>query len=435
MSRILVETQNLGKRYKVYPRPSDRLAEWWSLGRKTLHTDFWALRNFDFVVHEGECIGLIGSNGAGKSTLLRLLSKTLEPNEGSFKVEGRALSLLELGTGFNPELTGRQNVLNTASLLGLPDGYGQQRMTDIERFAELGEFIDRPTKTYSTGMTLRLAFSMFAFFDPDLLIIDEALAVGDVAFQRKCFRRMEELIEDSKRGVILVSHDLQSIMKLCTRVYWIDHGKLRMSGDPITTVQEYLRFMFASDPKSLPPPRAIVPAPIVPPADAVAPPEALSIPASGLLSRSSAAIVYPNHGVELLGFWLENAGGRPAVTIPVNEPFSICYALRFGVAVPRPVFGIRLATTRGDCMFATNTRMMQVPTRDFAAGQSVVVRWPIGPGLAVSDYFVSCGCSLEDDIYRFLMREVDGYLFSVVGLTRQTGLCSINGKPVIGTMG
>jgi ABC-type polysaccharide/polyol phosphate transport system ATPase subunit len=443
MTRTLVAAENLGKRYKLYARPADRVAEWVSGNRVSRHADFWALRGFSFTVNAGECVGLVGPNGAGKSTLLRILSRTLTPSEGTFRVDGRTLSLLELGTGFNVELTGRQNVYNTAQLLGLPDGYAAMRLPDIESFAGLGEFIDRPIKTYSSGMTLRLAFSMFAFFEPDVLIIDEALAVGDVAFQRKCFRRMQELVEDSSRAVIVVSHDLQSIVKLCQRAYWIDHGRVRQEGDPAAVVQAYLRNTFAADaldgvstatenPAESPRP-AVSASPSSPPAaKAGPPPRRLDIPESACLPRSSAAIIYPPGGAELLGVWLENAAGTPTATVRVDEPLAICYALRFNVAVARPVFGIRVATTRGDCLISTNTRLLDQPTGDFAAGQVGLVRWPILPGLTVGDYFISCGCSWEDDLYRFLMREVDGYQFSVTGQWRQSGLCSLNGMPLIG---
>jgi ABC-type polysaccharide/polyol phosphate transport system ATPase subunit len=443
MTPAAVEAKKLGKAFRVYAKPSDRLTEWLSLGRAHRHTDFWALKDVDFSVQKGECVGIIGPNGSGKSTLLRILAGTLAPTSGTFSVQGRVLSLLELGTGFNSELTGRQNVLNTAQLLGLPEDYGQSRLPDIETFADLGPFFDRPIKTYSTGMTVRLAFSIFAFFEPDVLIIDEALAVGDAAFQRKCFRRMEELVADSNRAVILVSHDLQSIIKLCERVYWIDHGVIVQSGDPSIVCQEYLRETFSRSPgtsgegrgegvfekqTTFDTPNHPHPNPL--PEYRERGPEQ-RIPAEGSLSRSPAAIVYPNAGVELLALWLEKHDRQITATIPIGEPFSICYALRFTGAVQRPLFGIRVATTRGDCMIATNTQMQQSTTGDFSAGETAVIRWPILPGLAVGDYFVSTGCSLDDDVHRFLMREVDGYQFSVTGSRIQAGLCSLNGPPVI----
>jgi len=274
-------------------------------------------------------------------------------------------------------------------------------------------------------MTVRLAFSMFAFFEPDVLVIDEALAVGDAAFQRKCYRRMEELSRESNRAVILVSHDLQSIVKLCDRVYWIDHGSLRQSGEPETVVQEYLRFLFGGDGAAT---LAAAKSPAGGKEDTPA------IPRQGLLGRSAAAIVYDKRGVEMLGAWLENSSGELLTSVKVATRFSICYALRFSERVERPVFGIRLNTTRGECLLATNTVMMGAKVGGVESGQTVVMRWPILPGLAVSDYFISCGCSVEDDLHRFLMREVDGYQFSVTGEAIQGGLCSLNEMPTMGVL-
>jgi lipopolysaccharide transport system ATP-binding protein len=431
MTPAVVDARKLSKSFRVYPQPSARLVEWITLGRAHRHTDFWALQGIDFAVHKGECVGIIGPNGSGKSTLLRILAGTLTPTSGTFSVQGRVLSLLELGTGFNAELTGRQNVLNTAQLLGLPEDYAQSRLTDIQSFADLGPFFDRPIKTYSTGMTVRLAFSIFAFFEPDVLIIDEALAVGDAAFQRKCFRRMEELVADCNRAVILVSHDLQSIIKLCDRAYWVDLGVIRQSGDPSIVCQEYLRETFSATPVLRYPEEPGLSASDPALRDTAAP-ASFAIPHTGRLTRSSAAIIYPNAGVELVGVWLENQDNQITTTVPIDQPFTICYALRFTTAVQRPVFGIRVNTTRGDCMIATNTQMQHITAGDFSAGETTILRWPILPGLAVGDYFVSTGCSLEDDIHRFLMREVDGYQFSVTGPRAQAGLCSLNGLPVIG---
>jgi lipopolysaccharide transport system ATP-binding protein len=432
MRPATVQTNNLGKTFRLYERSSDRFIEWLSLGRKHRHSDFWALKEINLAVYPGECVGLVGPNGAGKSTLLRIIAGTLSASEGTLSVEGRVLSLLELGSGFNPELTGRENVVNTAQLLGFPEDYARCHLADIEQFADLGPFMDRPIKTYSSGMVVRLAFSMFAFFDPDVLIIDEALAVGDAAFQRKCFRRMEELIGDGNRAVILASHDAQSIVKLCKRVYWLDRGTVRQSGDPTTVVQEYLREMFSNNRSTIAPP---IPGPVsiaprlAPGLNYVARPS--TVPPQGRLARSAAAIIYPSVGVEVLGLWLEDQDKELASVIPVDEPFAICYCLRFIAAVERPVFGIRVTTVRGDCLIATNTQMLQLTTGNFLAGQTTIVRWPILPGFAVGDYFISCGCSLEDDIYRFLMREVDGYQFSVVGQRQQGGLCSLTGTPQV----
>jgi lipopolysaccharide transport system ATP-binding protein len=237
-SQPMVVVETLGKRFRIFPRRWGRLIEWLSVGRINRHQDYWALRNVSFSVCAGESLGVIGVNGSGKSTLLKILSSALYATEGSFQIRGRVLSLLELGTGLNPELTGRQNVLNSASLLGFGDGYADKRMRQIEDFAELGEFFDRPIRLYSSGMLVRLSFSMFACFEPQVFIVDEALSVGDVFFQQKCARRIQEM---RQRGttMLFVSHDLAAVEALCDRVLLLHAGQVRHLGDKKTGIRLY----------------------------------------------------------------------------------------------------------------------------------------------------------------------------------------------------
>jgi lipopolysaccharide transport system ATP-binding protein len=421
MSDVLIQIDNLAKRYKLFDTPSKRLVEW--ITRKPMHREFWALRDFSLQVKRGQCIGIIGANGAGKSTLLRILSGTLTPTSGTFQIDGNVLSLLELGTGFDANLTGRQNVLHTGQLLGFDEPFIRSKMSDIEAFADLGEFFDRPIRMYSSGMQVRLGFSMFAAFDPTILIVDEALAVGDVSFQRKCYRRIEQIVEDKSKAVLLVSHDLSSIQKLCDEVIWMDHGRIRKAGEPKAVIESYMKFMFGVDDTAAPAaPRNV---------QTTQPQEAEGVPKLGLLGRSTAAVSYPNVGVELLGLWLENQAGEVVSTVELDHPFAICYGLRFDREVDRPVFGVRVATVRGELLVATNTLMMDASTGLYQPGQVEIVRWPIKPGLTVADYFISCGVSTVADPYQFLLREVDAYQFTVGGKWNSSALASLAGRPVI----
>jgi ABC-type polysaccharide/polyol phosphate transport system ATPase subunit len=238
MSEVVVSVRDLSKRFKLYASPWGRLLEWISFGRLRCHEEFWALRDVSFEVPRGECLGIIGVNGAGKSTLLKILSRALYPTAGSFEVRGRLVSLLELGTGFQLDLTGRQNLFQSAQLLGFPEAYIRERLKAILEFAQIGEFIDRPVRQYSSGMFVRLAFSLFANLDPDVYIVDESLSVGDVFFQQRCFHRFRELRE---RGctVLLVSHDMEAITHLCDRAILLSGGKLAADGDPVTVVHDY----------------------------------------------------------------------------------------------------------------------------------------------------------------------------------------------------
>jgi lipopolysaccharide transport system ATP-binding protein len=234
----MVSVRDLGKRFKLYASPWDRVLEWASCGRLRRHEEFWALRDVSFEVRAGECLGIVGLNGAGKSTLLKILSRALYPTAGTFQVRGRVVSLLDLGTGFQPDLTGRQNVFQSAQLLGFPDGYVRDRLEAILDFAQIGEFIDQPVRHYSSGMFVRLAFSLFAHLDPDVYIVDEALSVGDVFFQQRCFRRFRELRE---RGctILFVSHDMEAVTHLCDRAILLSAGKLAAEGNPVTVVHDY----------------------------------------------------------------------------------------------------------------------------------------------------------------------------------------------------
>jgi len=226
----VIAVRGLGKRFKIYANPWGRLTEWMTGGRAVRHQDFWALRDVSFTVRSRESLGIIGINGSGKSTLLKILSGAMHATEGTHSVQGRVLSLLELGTGLNPELTGRQNVINSSRLLAFPPGYAERKLGEIEAFAELGDFFDKPARLYSSGMFVRLAFSMFACFDPDVFIIDEALSVGDVFFQQKCARRIQQMRE-AGTTMLFVSHDLAAVEALCDRVLLLHQGRVRHDGD------------------------------------------------------------------------------------------------------------------------------------------------------------------------------------------------------------
>jgi homopolymeric O-antigen transport system ATP-binding protein len=242
VSDAVVSVRDLSKRFKLYKDPWDRVIEWITWGRVVRHESFWALQGINLEVRRGECVGIIGVNGAGKTTLLKILSRALYPTTGEFEVKGRLVSLLELGTGFHPELSGRQNIFQSARLLGFPEAYVRERLPAILDFAQIGESVDRPVKQYSSGMFVRLAFSLFAHLEPDVYIVDEALSVGDIFFQQKCFERFREL---RRQGctILLVSHDTEAITHLCDRAILLNGGKLASEGDAALVVHDYFALM------------------------------------------------------------------------------------------------------------------------------------------------------------------------------------------------
>ena len=239
MSDVVLQVENLGKCFKIYRNPWDRAREWISPGQQ-YHQPFWSLRNVSFEVRRGEFLGIMGENGAGKSTLLKIITGVLKPTEGSYRLDGKVLSLLELGTDFNFELSGRANAIYSAELLGFPPGFVQSRLPEIEAFSELGEFFDRPMKLYSSGMKARLAFSLFAFLDCDVLILDEVLAVGDIFFQQKCYARLEELIK-RQVTIIFVTHALDAVQQYCNEAILLHQGQKLFQGEPRAAIIQFHR--------------------------------------------------------------------------------------------------------------------------------------------------------------------------------------------------
>jgi len=241
MGRIVVT--DLGKAYRQYPTRWSRLLEWILPFAKPRHQLNWVLQDINFLIVPGEAVGIIGINGAGKSTLLKLITHTTQPTTGSTTMEGRVAALLELGMGFHPDFTGRQNVFMAGQLLGLTSDDVARLMPEIQRFAEIGDYIDQPVRVYSSGMQMRLAFSVATAVRPDILIVDEALSVGDAYFQLKCFSRIRDF-QRMGTTLLLVSHDLAAIRAICNRAIWLDKGSIRDQGDTKNVVDNFSKALY-----------------------------------------------------------------------------------------------------------------------------------------------------------------------------------------------
>ncbi len=245
-----IAVKNISKKYPIYEKPLHRLQEAFVkniLGkREKYHKEFWALRDMSFDVEKGSIVGIVGQNGAGKSTLLQIIAGTMTPTTGSVEVNGRVSALLELGAGFNPEFTGRENVFMNGSILGFSESEMKNRFDEIERFADIGEFIDQPVKTYSSGMYVRLAFAVAINVDPEILIIDEALSVGDVFFQHRCMHKINQFKRDGKT-ILFVSHDPNAVKSLCDKAVLIDKGRMLEIGTPDKVVGKYLSLVSMRD--------------------------------------------------------------------------------------------------------------------------------------------------------------------------------------------
>lgn len=234
-----IEVKSLSKCYQIYDKPSDRLKQMLLRGRRQYYKEFWALNDVAFKIKKGETVGIIGRNGSGKSTLLQMICGTLNPTAGDIKVQGRVAALLELGSGFNPEFTGRENVFFNAGVLGQSESITRLKFSAIEAFADIGDFIDQPVKTYSSGMMVRLAFAVIAHVDADILVIDEALSVGDAFFTQKCMRFLHDFMKNGT--VLFVSHDTAAVKGLCTYAIWLDKGLVKHHGQPKDVCEQYLQ--------------------------------------------------------------------------------------------------------------------------------------------------------------------------------------------------
>lgn len=236
---LAIRVSGLSKCYQVYDKPQDRLKQSLWRGRRQYYREFWALREISFDIRKGETVGIIGRNGSGKSTLLQLIAGTLAPSAGTVQVNGRVAALLELGSGFNPEFTGRENVFMNGAILGLSEQEIGERFDEIASFAAIGDFIERPVKTYSSGMMMRLAFAVSVCVDPDVLIVDEALSVGDMAFQLKCMERLDRLVK-SGTTLLFVSHDILSVKSFCQRAIYLTSGEMVATGPASDIAERYM---------------------------------------------------------------------------------------------------------------------------------------------------------------------------------------------------
>ena len=353
----MVFVQHVSKLYPLYQRPSDRLREILSFGGKR-HTDFWALRNVSFQVEKGEVLSLVGPNGSGKSTMLQIVAGILQPTSGRVVTEGRVAALLELGAGFNPEFTGRENVFLNGEIMGLSRREVADVFPQIEAFAAIGTFIDRPVKEYSTGMYIRLAFSTAIHVDPDVLIVDEALAVGDAIFANRCIQKFEEL---KKRGVtvIFVSHDLGLVKRLSDRAIFLLNGEMVAEGSPNDVVNRYVGYVLERQ-------------------DAPTSDDDRATPRGSYRHGDGTSRI---ENVEIL-----TAAGQPSKQFSSGEPMKIRVTARFQHDTESPVIGILIRNRLGIDVYGTNTRIEQIDFGSIHAGEAIEIDFTVHCHLTRQEY-------------------------------------------------
>jgi lipopolysaccharide transport system ATP-binding protein len=358
----VIAVSGLGKSYRRYARPWHRLCEWGSGGRLAWHEAFWVLRGITFSVPSGESVGIIGLNGAGKSTLLKILTGTTQPTEGQVQIEGRVAALLELGMGFHPDFTGRQNVMMAGQLMGLPVREIAALMPGMEAFAEIGEYIDQPIRTYSTGMAIRLAFSVATAARPEILILDETLSVGDAYFQHKCIRRIKEF-QDAGTTILFVSHDPTAVKTLCGRALLLDGGRLIQDGPP-DRVLDYYNALIAKREAN----QAILQA------------EA----AGGRMTTRSGTFEARIAEIDLL-----DADGRPARAFSVGDRGRITARVRFASTVRAPTIGILIRDRVGNDVFGTNSFYVAPIEGTYEPGDEMTIDFDIALNLGAGTYTVT----------------------------------------------
>lgn len=385
----VITVEEIHKCYETYHKPIHRL--WQSFSpKKKLYEEFWALKGIDLTVHRGETVGIVGKNGSGKSTLLQIITGILQATSGKCKTVGRISALLELGAGFNPNFTGMENAGLNASIMGLTREEFHQKLPDIVEFCGLGDFLHRPVKTYSSGMFVRLAFAVAINMNPDVLIIDEALAVGDVRFQRKCFRRIEQL-KESGVSILLVTHSTDSVLKYCDRAIMLDEGELKMTGSAKEVVQAYLELMFASD---------------------VTVEKTKEIQVGDydvdFDPTQDNCITHPTYNTnehrwgdgraQVCHYEVLQNGANTAGLVSRGDKISIRASVLFLQDVDDLIYGITVKTADGNVIYGTNSRMVGDLSTQQEAGDLVSIEFSLIMNLLAGDYFISLGVAQDHPV-------------------------------------
>lgn len=383
---VAITLHQVSKSFKQYANPIQRLRGA-LLGNKDLGKDFWALQDISLEVRRGETLGIIGRNGAGKSTLLQIICGTLRPSSGQVQVQGRVAALLELGAGFNPEFSGRENVFMNAAILGLSRPEIQDRLDVIETFADIGEFIHQPVKTYSSGMFMRLAFAVAIHVDPDILIVDEALSVGDIFFQQKCFQRLNEL-KASGTSIIFVSHSTQAVVNLCDRAILLQQGQLTQAGPPAEIAAKYIETYYeqtAEGQDGLP--TSTSAAALAEAEVAVADPVPVAIDPDRFITDFSQCKRYGKAVGLVRGMAITDSQGQSKTVFEMGEElvFSIWLGEHSDSLCPLNV-GFQLRNNLGQVFIGTNTCLLKQPIQPELFGQAYICQFRFPLAVTAAQY-------------------------------------------------
>ena len=417
MSEIAISVSNVSKVYYLYDKPTLRFKEALSIHKKSYHKEFHALNDISFEVKKGEMIGIIGKNGAGKSTILKIITGVLMPTSGTVTINGKISALLELGAGFNPEYNGIQNAYLSGTMMGFSEEEMKKKLPDILEFADIGDFIKQPVKTYSSGMFARLAFAVAISVEPDILIIDEALSVGDVFFQAKCYKRMEDL-KDSGKTVLFVTHDMGSVMKYCERAIIINDGKKYAEGPTKEMIDRYKKILVGQDQpeeeektekKRL---------------------EELEIQKGTWLDYM---LLNPNREeygdgrAKIVNFGIFDHENEISNTIYKMKPFTIKMRVKFYETIVNPIFAFSIKDLKGNELAGTNTIIEKTDTGIVEAGETIEIAFTQKMVLQGGQHLLSLGCTgYEKDELVVYHRLYDVCCIQVLSKKTTVGFCDLD---------
>jgi len=405
---IAISVKNLSKKYRLYDSPKHRLKEALHPFRKSYHRDFWVLRNINLDIPRGSTFGIVGQNGSGKSTLLQVICGILQPTEGNVQTNGRISALLELGSGFNKAFTGRENVYMQGAIMGIERKEMEERFDRIAEFADIGYFIDQPVKTYSSGMFVRLAFACAINVDPDILIVDEALAVGDAMFKRRCYRRLEDF-QKSGRTILFVSHDLGTVMGICNMAAFLDKGRIVQIGKSKDIVNAYSKVLAEREAEYASRVRGVIKEEQIQKTD-----ERLITPGK---------LHFGSGGASILDLKILNIQREETKVLHAGEKYTFMTTVHFNKDVDEPSFGINITTTNGLEVYSPSTSAAKIPIDPIKANSTVVTEFEMVIDLTSGNYFVNVNIAEFLPGNRvFLDRYLDMLNFKVINEVPFNGL-------------
>lgn len=425
MADIAISVNNVSKMYKLYDNPMDRLKESLGLTRQKKYKEHYALHDVSFQVERGECVGIIGTNGSGKSTILKIITGVLNQTQGEVVVNGRISALLELGAGFNMEYTGIENVYLNGTMIGFTKEEIDAKLQAILDFADIGDFVYQPVKTYSSGMFVRLAFAVAINIEPEILIVDEALSVGDVFFQAKCYRKFEEFKKMGKT-ILMVSHDLSSISKYCDKVILLNHGVKMDEGEPKEIVDLYKKVLVGQAGEDAGQAEAVIEV-------AEENQEKKNLETADKWVRpfqmNPQLLEYGDKRVKIRDFTIQDAKGNYTNTIEKNTTFKILVSIQFETKVQEPIVAYTFKNVHGTEITGTNTMYEKMDIRPCEEGEEVIITFTQKMNLQGGEYLLSLGCTgYQEGSFTVFHRLYDVCNITVVSNKNTVGFYDMNSE-------